>query len=139
MWLWNIYDIRVDTIYVIQDGALLFIVFGEKLTNHSFSPRAKVSVERYRVPTIQNKTKKKVTAKSRMNTKQKSTVTTHSKYIRNTSQSTSALACLHVYFVYMHTCSNTNNLVRSTGGFASYNILQLRQNLYLLISLSHTK
>ena len=44
----------MDTIYVIQDGALLFIVFREKLANHSFSPRAKVSVERYRVPTIQN-------------------------------------------------------------------------------------
>ena len=37
----------MDTIYVIQEGALLFIVFREKLANHSFSPRAKVSVERY--------------------------------------------------------------------------------------------
>ena len=37
---------------------------------------------------------------------------------QSTSQSKSALACIHVYFVYMHTCSNTNNLVRSTEGFA---------------------
>ena len=36
----------------------------------------------------------------------------------------------YVYFVYMHTCSDTNNLVRSTGGFASHSIFQLlRQNL----------
>ena len=49
----------MDTIYVIQDGALPFIVFRKKLANHSFSPRAKVSVERYRVPTIRNSKEKK--------------------------------------------------------------------------------
>ena len=70
------------------------------------------------------KTKKKsYTAKSPMNiriyTKKIHRSNNTQQLHQSTSQSTSALACIHVYFVYMHTCSNTNNLVRSTGEFVA--------------------
>ena len=41
--------------------------------------------------------------------------------------------CTDVYFVYMHTCSDINNLVRSTGGFSSHEkyILQQHNTTYV--------